>query len=267
MLNHGGWPLRSYRAALDVQDGVGNFTLSHTGRRGERHSSIFLDFACYSVGGSADYFVAPNRYRTRLSQLRTLPSRPMKAGSGGARDNASMSRVRCTRSRRAWCQCRSSILAKLRGQSISREWLLNEMCFARFNTLAQHSIGCVTTHEHHGDGGNPDAHDQLARDRSCRASPHLSAADRYVPVSLRRFAARPLHCMPTRPCSHTLRVPSGSLRARLVRLPPAAPFRTTTRRALTGSRHRRLLQSQAGRSETSSRHPVHRQHRSSHPIV
>jgi hypothetical protein len=44
-------------------------------------------------------------------------------------------------------------LAKLRGQSGSREWLLNEMCFARFNTPAQHSIGCITTHENHGDGG------------------------------------------------------------------------------------------------------------------
>ena len=165
---------------------MGNFTPSHTGRREERHSSIFLGICCYS--GSADSFDCPKPIAWRHidsksalgsiatpnaehayecgTQENVLPSRisssPLLIDPFGnlsdsgfaARDSEFSSEFEFA------CSANPSLVsvsieyvAKLRGQSGSREWLLNEMCFARFNTPAQHSIGCIPTHENHGDGG------------------------------------------------------------------------------------------------------------------
>ena len=113
----------------------------------------FLEFACYSVGGSADSFDCPKPIPNQIIATQDpAVATDEGRGSGGARDNARWA-VFVVRAVTSLVSVPIEYLAKLRGQSGSREWLLNEMCFARFNTLAQHSIGCVTTHEHHGDGG------------------------------------------------------------------------------------------------------------------
>jgi hypothetical protein len=89
VLNHGGWPLRSYRAALDVQDGVGNFTLSHTGRRGERHSSIFLGFCLLFGRRVCGLFRCPKPIPNQIIATQDpAVATDEGRGSGGARDNA-----------------------------------------------------------------------------------------------------------------------------------------------------------------------------------
>lgn len=152
---------------------MGNFTPSHTGRREGRHSSIFLwHLLLFGVCGlvrlpqtdrvETHRFVMSAEHKRMFCRVAYLP-RPFLStlarsnlidSEFAARDSEFRSEFEFA------CSANPSLvsvpieyLAKLRGQSGSREWLLNEMCFARFNTPAQHSIGCIPTHENHGDGG------------------------------------------------------------------------------------------------------------------